>query len=90
MPEVTSLSNGFAWIILVIILAMIIADCAKDIRQLVSARNVFLLTILAWFVFEATILPDELHVFSQSTYNYSLICVLTCLLYTSPSPRDRG
>jgi len=62
------------------ILAMIIAyDCRRDIRQLVSARNVFLLTIAAWFLLEACLLPDDLYRYTQFEHLLGLMAVAVCV-----------
>jgi hypothetical protein len=45
-------SNLMALAVLVMLVGAIALDCRRDIRQLVSARNVFLITILAWYMLE--------------------------------------
>lgn len=70
------LSNVFGITMLCVFAAAIVTDCLRDIRQLVSSRNVFLLTLLAWYLLEATIIPDELIKYVQQDYNFGVICVM--------------
>lgn len=76
MNSATEISNLFAWVVFTIISGLILFDCRKDLRQLVSARNVFLLTLIAWYLLEALVVPDELLKYDQTQYNFGLFCVL--------------
>ena len=49
----SEISNVFAYAVMAIVVGLIVVDCLSDLRQLVSARNVFLITILAWYLLEA-------------------------------------
>ena len=60
-----SLTNHFGILATVVAVVVILIDCSKDARRLVSARNVFILSIIAWFLLEAVILPKDLLTFSQ-------------------------
>jgi oligosaccharide repeat unit polymerase len=61
--------SSFPGLILVISLCFLIAqDCSKGIGRLVSARNVFLLTIFAWYGLEGSLVPDKLNLYSSSEF----------------------
>lgn len=68
-----------AYVLLLVAAGLIVFDCRRDVRQLVSARNVFLLTIMAWFLLEASLLPKELLTFSAGAYVFGLMCVGVCI-----------
>ena len=74
----TEISNVLAYGARAIIVGLIAFDCRRDLRQLVSARNVFLITILAWYLLEAIGVPPEISKYTQEEYNFSLIAVLLC------------
>ena len=74
----SGISNVFAYAVLAIVVGLIAFDCRRDLRQLVSARNVFLITILAWYLLEAIGVPPEISKYTQEEYNFSLIAVLLC------------
>ena len=74
----SGISNVFAYAVLAIVVGLIGFDCRRDLRQLVSARNVFLITILAWYLLEAIGVPPEISKYTQEEYNFSLIAVLLC------------
>ena len=74
----SGISNVLAYAVLAIIVGLILFDCRRDIRQLVSARNVFLLTLICWFVIEALLAPKVLEIFSQDTFDTGVFCVLLC------------
>ncbi|MCR9200675.1 MAG: oligosaccharide repeat unit polymerase [Planctomycetaceae bacterium] len=76
----SEISNGFSYVILIIVFGLIGLDCSKDLRRLVSARNVFLITIAAWYLLEACLAPEKLRVFTQTTYHHGLFCVLLCVM----------
>ena len=61
-----SLANHFGILVTVGATFVIAIDCIRDARRLVSARNVFILAVMAWFLLEAVILPKDLLAFSQS------------------------
>ena len=75
MDNISQISAGPAYFLLVVVVGLIAFDCRRDIRQLVSARNVFLLTIMAWFLLEACLLPEELLNYSQSDHLLGLMGV---------------
>ena len=80
----TQLQNTPAYLALVFCVGLILVECHKDIRQLVSAKCVFLLTIIAWFLLEACIKPEDLRVFSQDEFNFGILCVagtIACFLF---------
>ncbi len=80
MEGLSQLSNGVALGMLVVCVGLIFYDCRRDIRQLVSARNVFILTIMAWFLLEASLVPKALTVFSPEQYSFGLVCVGVCIV----------
>lgn len=73
------LSNLFAIFATVIAGLLIAANCAHDIRRLVSARNVFILSMAAWYLVEAIIVPDEIKKYSQEQYNVGILRIILCL-----------
>lgn len=68
-----------AYFLLAVVACLIVFDCRRDVRQLVSARNVFLITIIAWYVLEAAMVPAKVVSYGQSSYNLALISVFTCV-----------
>ncbi len=62
-----------------LILLYIVFDCRSDVRQLVSAKSVFLLTILAWYCLEAILVPDELRKYPPEHFVYGLFLVGLCV-----------
>ncbi len=57
MDGSVSISALPAGSLLIVVFGLIVVHCQRDIRQLVTARNVFLLTIMAWYLLEACLLP---------------------------------
>jgi hypothetical protein len=80
MDGIASISALPALLALVCVAAVIAFDCRRDIRQLVSARSVFLLTIMAWFLLEASLLPDELEKYTQAEHLRGLLAVALTVL----------
>jgi oligosaccharide repeat unit polymerase len=76
MDQLSHISSTPAYLLLVIIAGLIAFNCQRDVRQLVSARNVFLLTIMAWYLFEACLVPKELQKYDQAEYISALMCVV--------------
>ncbi|MCX7396134.1 MAG: O-antigen ligase [Planctomycetales bacterium] len=68
-----------AFSLLMVVIGIIAIHCQRDIRQLVSARNVFLLTIMAWFLLEACLLPDAVLKYSQGAHLMGLLSVFLCI-----------
>lgn len=68
-----------AFSLLIVVMGLIAIHCQRDIRQLVSARNVFLLTIMAWFLLEACLLPNAVLKYSQSAHLMGLISIFLCI-----------
>ncbi len=64
-----ALSTLYSFALLLVCTGVIVHDCRWDIRQLVSARNVFVLTLMAWYVLEACLAPKELQIFSQQHFD---------------------
>jgi len=79
MERLSELSNSVALAMLAVCVGLILYDCRRDIRQLVSARNVFILTIMAWFLLEASLVPKALTLFTAEQYNFGLVCVGVCI-----------
>ena len=75
-----SFSTAPAYLLSAAVVLLIAVDCRRNIAQLVAARNVFLLTVMAWFLIEAVIAPLELQTFSSATYGFGLICVALCVM----------
>ncbi len=85
-------SATLGWCLLGVICVFIGTDVGRDLRRLVSARNVFLLSIAAWFLVEAVILPEEVARYGVDAYQLAILAVLlsigTFLIgYASTSPR---
>ncbi len=78
MDNISSISAAPAYVLLLLLAGLIAVDCWRDIRQLVSARNVFLLTIMAWFLMEACLLPKAVHRYSQDEHVFALLSVGLC------------
>jgi hypothetical protein len=79
MDNFSTISAGPAYFLLIVVASLIGFDCRRDVRHLVSARNVFLLTIIAWFLVEACLLPKAVLRYSQSEHTSALFCVGLCV-----------
>jgi oligosaccharide repeat unit polymerase len=75
MDGFSQVSSTPAYLLLLVVLSLIAFDCRRDVRQIVSARNVFLLTIIAWFLLEACLMPRELLKYTQSEHLLGLMGV---------------
>ncbi len=63
-------------LMLVVFICVLIAyDCRSTIRNLVSARNVFLITIIAWYGLESSLVPPELNRYTSSEFLRALVYV---------------
>jgi oligosaccharide repeat unit polymerase len=56
------------------------ADIRRDLRRLLSGRNVVLLGIVSWFLLEALKLSPEVSTYSQDQYNFGVLCVVLATL----------
>ena len=54
---------------------LVLNDCHRDLSRLVSARNVYLLTISAWYMMEAILLPEEVQKYSQNEHLIALASI---------------
>jgi oligosaccharide repeat unit polymerase len=63
----------------VILLVAIVADIRHDLRRLVSGRSVVLLGILSWFLFEALTETRGLVGYTQSEFNFGVLCVVLAI-----------
>jgi oligosaccharide repeat unit polymerase len=73
------ISSWPAYGLLIVVTCLIAFDCRRDIRQLVAARNVFLITVIAWFLLEAILLPEAVLKYSQSEHLFALLSVFLCV-----------
>jgi oligosaccharide repeat unit polymerase len=62
------------------LLGLVAFDCRREVLQLVSARNVFLLTMCFWYLAETILQPSAIHEYSQTEAISALACVLLCLV----------
>jgi len=67
-----------ACFLLASVLGLIVFDCRRETLQLVSARNVFFLTMCLWYLAEPVLQPPAIHEYSYSESLSSLACVLLC------------
>lgn len=75
-----SLSNLAAIALLCGMACLVMVDCGREIRRLVSARNVFILSIAAWYLIEACLLPDAVRSYSEAEYLFALLMIAGCIL----------
>src|SRR5262245_54124679 len=76
MHEIGFLSNVLAIFLTVLLGLAIVSDVHRDLRRLVSGRNVALLGIVSWYCLESVMLPRHVsESFSQGQYNGGLLCV---------------
>src|SRR5688572_17905032 len=66
---------GSAIVVTLFVAGAVLWDVRRDIRRLITGRNVVLAGIAAWFLLEALMLSDELRKFPQSVYDFSVMCV---------------
>jgi oligosaccharide repeat unit polymerase len=59
---------------------VLVADVRHDIRRLVSGRNVVLLGIFSWFLFEALTLSPEVRQYNQGQYDFGIFCVVISIV----------
>jgi oligosaccharide repeat unit polymerase len=55
------------------------SELRRDVRRLVRGRSVVLIGIVSWFLLEGVQLSPVLRTFSQSTYDYCILCVALSL-----------
>ncbi len=79
MYDLSSLSTINGYVALAVVAVLIAVDCRRDISELVKSRNVFLLTIIAWFLLEAIIVPDAIRSYSQGEYDLAILCIGVCV-----------
>src|SRR5262245_31655585 len=72
----SDLDTIWAWMVTALVVAALLAELRSDIRRLVRARSVVLLGILSWYLYEGIKLSPGLKEFDQTTYNFSILCVL--------------
>jgi hypothetical protein len=75
----TGISTILPIALLLVCTGVIVHDCRWDIRQLVSARNVFVLTLMAWYVLEACLAPKELQIYTQQHFDLGVGYVVLSL-----------
>lgn len=78
--SMAEVSNSFSVAVTVLTALAIIIDCRRDAKQLVSARNAFLLTLVMWYLLEAVIAPTEVAIFGQEAYEFGLVCVAVSIV----------
>jgi hypothetical protein len=74
------MSNALAYAVVVVMVGYWLAFLRRDVRLLVSARSMWLVTLLVWFLLEAIQMPKEILRFSQEQYNLGVLCVLLSFL----------
>jgi oligosaccharide repeat unit polymerase len=71
--------NYFGILAMIACVCAIGLDCQSDARRLVSARNVFILALMAWFLLEAVLLPRDIRTFTQTEINLGVVLVVCSL-----------
>ncbi len=73
-----------AWLLTVLLGLILAADLYRDVTRLVTARNVVLVGIFAWYLLEALQLPEQVQAYGRDATDYALIIVglaMWCFLY---------
>ena len=68
-------SNLSAVAVTAALVLAIVADVRNDLCRVVRGRNVVLLSILAWFLVEALQVPAALAAYTQTEYDFGVLCV---------------
>lgn len=69
------LENFSAILVSLGVVILILTDIRHDLRRLVRGRNVVLLSIFAWYLLEAVQAPGGTSIYSQSEYDFGVLCV---------------
>lgn len=80
MTGFADLSLMLGYIALAVLSGLVIADVQRDFRRLVSGRNVVLLSIIIWYLLEATLRPSHILEATQAEYDFGVFCVAMAAL----------
>jgi len=58
------------------VLVLLAVDLRRGLVRMLSGRSAVLVAVSYWYLLEALRLPKELETYSQSEYNFGLLCVL--------------
>jgi oligosaccharide repeat unit polymerase len=75
-----TLSNTPAIVATLVLLGALGANTGGDPRRLLSGRNVVLVGIASWFLFEALTLPEALTVYTSGEYTLGVAAVVASML----------
>jgi len=75
MDNYNDISATGAYLLAVLVAVAILADVRHDLTRLVSGRNVVLLAIGAWYLFEMVMLPAALRSHTQEEFNLGVCYV---------------
>src|SRR5580704_3493769 len=74
------LSNIFAIGLAGVLLALLAFDLRRGVVRVLSGRSAVLVAVMYWYALEALQLPKGLEIYSQSEYNFGLLCVLLSVI----------
>ncbi len=74
------LSNIFAIGLAGVVLAMLAFDLRRGVIRVLSGRSAVLVAVMYWYVLEALRVPKDLEIYTQSEYNFGLLCVLVSVV----------
>ncbi len=74
------LSNIFAIGLAGVILAFLAYDLRRGVVRVLSGRSAVLVAVMYWYLLEALRLPKDLEIYTQSEYNFGLLCVFVSVV----------
>ena len=80
MTGFAEISTVLGQVALVVVAVIILAHIQKDLRRVVTGRNVVLASIIMWYLLEAVTITSatdgEVVGLTQNEYDYGLLCVM--------------
>lgn len=73
--QLNTLSNLSAIIVTIGLIACLLVDLRHGIYRVVKGRSAVLIAVLIWFLMEALQIPDQLARYTQSEYDFGVLCL---------------
>jgi oligosaccharide repeat unit polymerase len=74
--QLNSISNLSSILATTTLFVCLYIDVRRGLHRIVTGRSAVLIAVVMWFLLEAMLTPEELRKYSQSEYDFSILCVL--------------